>query len=496
MSSAAAPVIERRRSARSTHTAATSIAADADTAEVQCDTQEIIDVESLETVAASSSDAAAAVVSAPVAAAAAKKPTVSRQRSSKKSTSLKYDESRYTPQALVSEYWVGCHVSAAGGVHHAIENAALIGARSLALDLKSKRKWTSPPLAAEEAALFRATMAEFRMTPEQILPHGSYLMNLGSPNAEVHAKSRENLLDELRRCREMGLVYWNFHPGSTCGTISKEECIGKIADALNWAHAQTVDSSIPTGGVVTVIENMAGQGGVIGSTFDEIRAIIDLVHDKKRVGVCIDTCHTFAAGIDIRTKKDVADMLRKFDEVIGLRMLRGLHLNDSKAEFGSHRDRHEDIGHGCIGSECFRAIMNSAELKHLPLILETPCDDIKQWIPKYGSEIVELYGMEDGALPDTRDNKPTWSRQQNDEAASKKANAAASKKKKKAAAQEEDDDDDDSCADGEDDGEETKKAPPKPARKPSVKRTTSGADDADVPTKKPKRQTSASRSKK
>jgi AP endonuclease-1 len=331
------------------------------------------------------------------------KTKIVRKRSVKSKEPLKYDANRYHPQALVSKYYVGAHVSTAGGVSKAIENAALIGARAVALDLKSKRKWQNPPLQDEEAQAFKDAMARFRMQPEQILPHGSYLMNLGSPNKEVYEKSRVNFLDELQRCRAMGLHALNWHPGSTCGEITKEECMNKIADSINEVHSKTVDPSNPHGGVICVIENMAGQGGVIGGKFEEIAYIIERVTDKKRVGVCIDTCHAFAAGYDLTTEDKVKVMLKEFDSVVGLQYLRGLHLNDSKGALGCKKDRHENIGEGHIGLAGFRALMNSPECRHVPMILETPMPiDPKDAVAKYAREVAMLYEMEAGALKDTR----------------------------------------------------------------------------------------------
>jgi AP endonuclease-1 len=327
------------------------------------------------------------------------------------------------------------------------------------MDTRSKRKWTSPPLKEEDAAAFRAAMAKHRYTPDQVLPHGSYLMNLGSPNAEVHEKSRACLLAELERCGALGLHLYNFHPGSTCGLMSKEECMGKIAAALNEAHAQTKHLNGGRG-VVTVLECMAGQGGVVGCTFAELKYIIDRVDDKSRVGVCIDTCHAFAAGIDLRTAADVKSMLADFDSTIGLAYLRGLHFNDSKGELNCRKDRHENIGEGCIGLAGFRALMASDALDHLPIILETPCADLKQARAKYANEIAALYALEPHALKETRVGRPLPFHQPSadeiDEQKQLKKEKAAQRKKNKL--QQDDDEEEGDEADEEEEFEEEAKS--------------------------------------
>ena len=198
-----------------------------------------------------------------------------------------------------------------------------------------------------------------------ILPHGSYLLNLGSPDESTLAKSRDALVEEMTRCERLGIGLYNFHPGSTCGKISIDECIRRIAESLNLALSKTRR-------VVAVIENMSGQGHTIGGDFREIRRVIDLVQDKSRVGVCLDTCHAFAAGYDISCARGYDEMMDDFQKFIGFEYLRGVHLNDSKAGVGSHLDRHENIGRGKIGREGFRRIVNDVRLRGIPMILETP----------------------------------------------------------------------------------------------------------------------------
>jgi apurinic endonuclease APN1 len=228
---------------------------------------------------------------------------------------------------------------------------------------------------------------------------------LFSPNAEVLAKSQLCLLAELERCGQLGVTHYNFHPGSTCNLITKEACMDLIASSLNAAHKAT--SHLNGGrGVVTVLECMAGQGGVVGSTFEELAYIVTRIDDKTRVGVCVDTCHAFAAGIDLRTEADVTNMLAHLDATVGLKYLRGFHFNDSKGELNCRKDRHESIGQGCIGSAGFRALMNHPALDGLPLILETPCPDLTQQRAKYANEIAFLYAMESEAVPENREGRP------------------------------------------------------------------------------------------
>lgn len=240
-----------------------------------------------------------------------------------------------------------------------------MGGRSIALFLGSQRSWKRPTLEPSAAAKFREQCVRGGVDPSLILPHGSYLMNCGSPKEDVFEKSQAMLLDEMSRCSALGLSLYNFHPGSSLGIITTEQCVEKIAQAINHAHQQTP-------AVVTVLENMSGQGNTIGGHFSELKSIIDRVRDQTRVGVCLDTCHAFAAGYDLSAVGGVSSMLRLFDQSVGLQYLRALHLNDSKGKLGCHLDRHEDIGMGQIGTTAFRDIVNEPRLDNIPLILETP----------------------------------------------------------------------------------------------------------------------------
>lgn len=276
--------------------------------------------------------------------------------------------------------YVGAHVSAAGGVGNAPLNAAEIGARALALFTKNQRQWAAKPLGEEQIALFGANCRKKGYEPAQILAHDSYLINLGHPEAEPLAKSRAAFLDEMRRCESLGLTLLNFHPGSHLGLLTEEACLSRIAESI----AIALDA---TEGVTAVIENTAGQGSNMGFRFEQIARIIERLPDRSRAGVCLDTAHTFAAGYDLRTPEAFAATLEAFDRIVGFGYLRGVHMNDSKAAFGSRVDRHAPIGKGRIGMEAFRLIMNDERFDGIPLILETP--ESERW----PEEIRLLYSL-------------------------------------------------------------------------------------------------------
>lgn len=261
--------------------------------------------------------------------------------------------------------YIGAHVSALGGVYNAVANAVAIGANAFALFTKNQMRWTDAPLTEKDIVKFKEECSKRGFSPYQILPHDSYLINLGSPKADGLQKSREAFLDEMKRCEQLGLVYLNFHPGSTLKEVSVDECLKTIAESINI----TLDK---TNGVTAVIENTAGQGSNLGYEFEHLAAIIDKVEDKSRVGVCIDTAHTFAAGYDISTEDGFKDVFEKFNEVVGFNYLKGMHINDSKKGLGSHVDRHESIGKGVIGITPFKMIMQDSRFNGIPLVLETP----------------------------------------------------------------------------------------------------------------------------
>ncbi len=265
--------------------------------------------------------------------------------------------------------YIGAHVSAGGGVQNAPVNAREIGANAFALFTKNQRQWFSAPLKEEQIEEFKKKVVELGFSFDHILPHDSYLINLGHPEAEGLKKSRNAFLDEMKRCEQLGLKLLNFHPGSHLKKISPEESLARISESINLALEKTEN-------VVAVIENTAGQGTNLGFRFEHLAEIIDKVEDKSRVGVCIDTCHMFAAGYDIRTPEAFNDTFKGFDEVVGFKYLRGMHLNDAKKELGSRVDRHASIGEGFIGMDGFRLIMRDERFDNIPLILETPRPEI------------------------------------------------------------------------------------------------------------------------
>ncbi|MCP1315028.1 MULTISPECIES: deoxyribonuclease IV [unclassified Halomonas] len=260
--------------------------------------------------------------------------------------------------------YIGAHVSAAGGPDQAVLRAVEIDANAFALFTKNQRQWQGKPLTSEAIAAFKAACREHGFGPAQILPHDSYLINLGHPESEGLEKSRAAFLDEMQRCEQLGLSLLNFHPGSFLKKISERDCLLRIAESVNLALEKTA-------GVTAVIENTAGQGTNLGWHFDHLATIIEHVEDKRRVGVCIDTCHAFAAGYDLRSAKAAEAMLDELERVVGIEYLRGMHLNDAKSDFGSRVDRHHGLGKGNIGLEAFTALMQDARTDDIPLILET-----------------------------------------------------------------------------------------------------------------------------
>jgi deoxyribonuclease-4 len=260
--------------------------------------------------------------------------------------------------------YIGAHVSAGGGVENAPLNAAKIGANAFALFTKNQRQWVAKPLGPENIESFKANCAAHGFEADHILPHDSYLINLGHPDSDKLATSRAAFLDEMQRCEQLGLKRLNFHPGSHLKQVSESECLATIAESVNW----TLDK---TAGVTAVIENTAGQGSNLGFRFEHLAEIIDQVEDKERVGVCIDTCHSFAAGYDLQTLESCTAVFAEFERVVGLNYLCGMHLNDSKKGLGSRVDRHHSLGQGVLGLEVFKFIMNDDRFDNIPLILET-----------------------------------------------------------------------------------------------------------------------------
>lgn len=277
--------------------------------------------------------------------------------------------------------YVGAHVSAAGGVENAPVNAEKIGARAFAFFTKNQRQWVAADYREENIEQFKSRCRDLGYSPDHILPHASYLINLGHPEQEALDKSRNAFFDEMKRCEQLGLNRLNFHPGSHLDKIDIDACLDKIAESINMALERT-------SGVAAVIENTAGQGTNLGHTFEQIAHIIDKVEDKGRVGVCIDTAHALAAGYEIRNKQDFEKTFADFERIVGFKYLKGLHINDSKKELGARVDRHDSLGKGVMNMELFSFIMNDSRFDDLPLILETPEPEI------WPDEIKLLYSLE------------------------------------------------------------------------------------------------------
>ena len=265
--------------------------------------------------------------------------------------------------------YIGAHVSASGGVENAPVNAHKLGATAFALFTKNQRQWKAKPLTDKNIELFKERCEEYGYKPEQILPHDSYLINLGHPEQEGLQKSREAFVDEMQRCMQLGLDRLNFHPGSHLRKIEIPACLSRIAESINLALDQTE-------GVIAVIENTAGQGSNLGWRFEELAEIINQVEDKSRIGVCLDTCHTFSAGYDLRTPDACEATFAEFEKTVGFQYLKGMHLNDSKTELNSRKDRHHSLGQGEIGWDVFRYIMQDARFDRVPMVLETIDDTI------------------------------------------------------------------------------------------------------------------------
>ncbi len=276
--------------------------------------------------------------------------------------------------------YVGAHVSVQGGVSAAPLNANSIGAKSFALFTGSSSRWHSKSITEKEAQAFKERCAAYGYPAHLILPHDNFLINLGSPDPEKLDKSRKSFLDEMKRCAQLGLTMLNFHPGSHLNVIPEDDCLDRIAESINLALEQT-------DGVTAVIENTAGQGSNLGHRFEQIARIIDGVEDKGRVGVCIDTCHSYSAGYDLSSQEGYDLTWREFDSVIGRGYLRGIHLNDDKRELGSRIDRHASLRTGTLGEEFFRRFMNDPRFDDMPIILETPDDSL------WKKEIEWLYSL-------------------------------------------------------------------------------------------------------
>jgi deoxyribonuclease-4 len=277
--------------------------------------------------------------------------------------------------------YAGAHISASGGVENAPLNAHEIGAKAFAFFTKNQRQWVAPPLTQKSITAFRENCEKLGYRPFQILPHDSYLINLGNPDAEGLGRSRYSFNDEMKRCELLGLDRLNFHPGSHLGKITEEQCLDLIAESVNIAL-------LKTSGVIAVIENTAGQGTNMGYRFEHLKHIIDGVNDKSRIGVCIDTCHAFTSGYDLSTAEGFKKVFAEFERIVGFKYLKGMHLNESKKAFGTRVDRHDNLHKGELGDEVFRLIMNDPRFDDMPLILETPEESL------WAEEIKYLYSLQ------------------------------------------------------------------------------------------------------
>jgi deoxyribonuclease-4 len=276
--------------------------------------------------------------------------------------------------------YIGAHVSAGGGVENGPLNASQINAKAFAIFTKNQKQWKASPFTEKNITKFKENCEKLGYMPEHIMPHDGYLINPGSPDKEMLGKSREALLDEMQRCGQLGLKLLNFHPGAHLNKISEEDCMKVIAESINEVLSYTI-------GVTAVIENTAGQGSAIGHRFEHLKYIIELVDDKSRVGVCFDTCHGYAAGYDIKSEDGYEKTFLEFDRIIGMPYLKGLHLNDAKKGLASRVDRHESIGMGELGQEVFIRMMNDPRFDNMPIILETPDEEI------WAKEIEWLYSV-------------------------------------------------------------------------------------------------------
>ena len=277
--------------------------------------------------------------------------------------------------------YAGAHISASGGVENAPLNAHEIGAKAFAFFTKNQRQWVAPPLTKKSITAFRENCEKLGYKPFQILPHDSYLINLGNPDPESLGRSRYSFNDEMKRCELLGLDRLNFHPGSHLGKITEEQCLDLIAESVNIALSKT-------SGVIAVIENTAGQGTNLGYRFEHLRHIIDGVSDKSRIGVCIDTCHAFTSGYDLSTAEGFKKVFTDFEKIVGFKYLKGMHLNESKKAFGTRVDRHDNLHKGELGDEVFSLIMNDPRFDDMPLILETPEESL------WPEEIAYLYSLQ------------------------------------------------------------------------------------------------------
>jgi deoxyribonuclease IV len=261
---------------------------------------------------------------------------------------------------------LGAHVSTSGGLEHAITRGIELDCEAIQIFTRNQMQWTVKTLSEEEILAYR-TAWETLGKSFPVISHDSYLINLGSPEPEKLEKSRKSFLTELDRCDALGVQYLVFHPGSHLNLVSVEQCLQTIAESLNH-----MVQARPEMKVQILLENTAGQGSNVGHRFEEIAAIMGMLEHPERFGVCVDTCHTLAAGYDIRTKEGYETVFTEFDRIIGVKWIKAFHLNDSKKPLGCRVDRHENIGEGFVGIEAFSCLVNDSRFYGVPMVLETP----------------------------------------------------------------------------------------------------------------------------
>ena len=265
---------------------------------------------------------------------------------------------------MTETHRLGSHISIAGGLDKAVERGTSIGCQTIQIFTKPSNRWDAPPLKEELIESFKSKLGESSINP--VVAHDSYLINLASPDSKALTRSREAFLVEMNRCEQLGIPYLVMHPGSHLGE-GVDKGLQTIVESFDWLHQQAEDLQMKV-----LLECTAGQGTNLGFKFEHLARIIDGVKDDHRLGVCLDTCHIFSAGYDISNEEAYNETWKQFDQIIGYDRLKVIHMNDSKKDFGSRVDRHEEIGKGTLGLESFRLLMNDDNIKHVPMILETP----------------------------------------------------------------------------------------------------------------------------
>ena len=276
--------------------------------------------------------------------------------------------------------FIGGHVSTAGGVDKAIENAKLINAKAISFFVKNQRQWNAKPLEEKIIDSFKTKLKESKIEPDKVLPHAGYLINLGAPDPEKREKSLKSFIEEMERCSLLGLNSINIHPGSHLREISEDESLDNVISCIETALTEIPNLNI-------ILETTAGQGSNLGYKFEHFGYIISKLSNKSRIGVCLDTCHTFSAGYNLKDSSGYDLTIKEFEKHIGFKYLKGVHLNDSKFDCGKRKDRHEQIGKGFLGMDFFERFINDSHFYNIPIILETP--DSSQW----KAEIEMLYNM-------------------------------------------------------------------------------------------------------